>query len=148
MSSVEWYSGETPCSWKYSPSPIKNKSNKGWTKPSTAKPVKKEDIGPGKYTDGLVKAYRRTMSVSESHAFSKSKAVNAVHMRAKQLSYVPGVGAYKDVDKAFTNFAVIKKERTTVIFPYKAKGFTDDIVKRSKETPGPGSYYIGPPIKK
>ena len=33
------------------------------------------------------------------------------------------------------------------ILPYKAKGFTDDLVKRSKETPGPGAYYVGPPIK-
>ena len=84
----------------------------------------------------------------ESHTFSKSKATNAIHLRAKQLSYVPGVGAYKDADKPYTNHTVIKKERTTVIMPYKAKGFTDDIVKRSKETPGPGAYYIGPPIKK
>ena len=61
---------------------------------------------------------------------------------------MPGVGTYKDVERAYKNYAVIKKDRTPVILPYKSKGFTDDLVKRSKETPGPGAYYIGPPIKK
>ena len=105
-------------------------------------------MGPGKYNDGLSKGYKRTMSTSVCHSFSKSKEENSVHLRAKQTSYVPGVGSYKDVEKAYSNFVVIKKERTPVIFSYKAKGFTDDIVKRSKETPGPGAYYIGPPILK
>ena len=86
------------------------------------------------------------MSATVSHSFSKSKDSNSFH--SKQNSFVPGVGTYKDVERAYKNYAVIKKDRTPVILPYKSKGFTDDLVKRSKETPGPGAYYIGPPIKK
>ena len=88
------------------------------------------------------------MSTTICHSFSKSTESNSIHQRARQTSYVPGVGFYKDAEKAYKNFTVIKKERNQIILPYKAKGFTDDIVKRSKETPGPGAYYIGPPIKK
>jgi hypothetical protein len=145
---VEWYSEETPSCWKYSPAPIKNKDSKGWRKPGSAKPVQKDEVGPGKYTDGLDNAYKKTIKSSESHAFSKSKGKNdSIYQRAKITGFVPGVGAYKELDTAYNNL-VFKKPRTAVILPYKSKGFTDDIVKRSKETPGPGAYYIGPPIKK
>jgi hypothetical protein len=147
LSNAEWYSQETPCSWKYSPSPIKTNYKKGWPKPATAKPIKKDEIGPGKYADGIAKGSRRTMSASISHSFSKSSGSNSIHKRAKDTSFVPGVGTYQNVESAYSKY-MIKKSRTPVIFPYKSKGFTDDLVRRSKETPGPGSYNIGPPINK
>lgn len=148
LSSVEWYSGETPCSWKYTPSPVKGPSKKGWSKPVPSKKVPKEAIGPGKYQDGLDKAYKKTHSASVCHSFSKCKDTSgSIYEKVNQTKFVPGVGAYKDVEKAFSGYHVVKRPRATVILPYKAKGFTDDIVKRSKETPGPGAYYVGPPIK-
>jgi len=148
LSSVEFYSGETPCSWKYSPAPAKGMNKKGWSRPVTAKKTPKEAVGPGKYTDGLDKAYKKTHSSSVSHSFSKSKEKSgSIYEKVNQTKFVPGVGAYKDVEKAFSGYHVVKRSRATVILPYKAKGFTDDIVKRSKETPGPGAYYVGPPIK-
>ena len=146
MSSVQWYAEETPSCWTYSTSPAKSPEKKGWTKPKSAKSLVKEDIGPGKYTDGLSKAYIRTMSASVSHAFPKCKGSNSIHQQARLTKNVPGVGAYKDLEKGY--HMVQKKVRATVILPYRSKGFADDIIRRSKEIPGPGAYYVGPPIKK
>lgn len=146
---MEWYANETPCSWKYSPSPVKARDKKGWAKPATAKVSNKDDVGPGKYADGLDKAYKKTHSTSVSHSFTKCRdTTGSIYSKVDQTKFVPGVGAYKDVEKAFSGYHVLKRPRAAIIFPYKAKGFTDDLVKRSRETPGPGAYYVGPPQKK
>jgi hypothetical protein len=146
---VEWYANETPCSWKYTPSPAKGRDKKGWAKPASAKKSVKDNIGPGMYADGLDNAYKKTHSSSVSHSFTKGKdTTGSIYSKVDQTKFVPGVGTYQDAEKAFKEYHVVKRPRAAVILPYKAKGFTDDIVKRSKETPGPGAYYVGPPIKK
>ena len=102
---------------------------------------KKEEVGPGKYSEGIEKALSKTLNSSPKYSFPKSKTAKNT---GRLLT--PGVGTYKDSDLGFFK-NMVKKNRATVIFPYKIKGFTETVVKNAKLTPGPGAYNIGPPVK-
>ena len=149
LTTTEFYSGETPCSWNYTPKDIPDKFKKGWRKPKPlekSKP-KKENNGPGQFTDGLQKGYKLTMSSSTSHSFCKSNSPCPLYSRALATKDNPAVGSYKDLEKAYTKHQVIKRERTAIILPYKYKGFADDLIKTAKQSPGPGAYNVGRPAK-
>ena len=83
-----------------------------------------------------------------SHSFSKSRTPSPLYQQGELNKLLPGVGSYQNLEKAYTKHQIIKRERTTVILPYKSKGFADDAIKRAKEVPGPGSYNIGPPVNR
>jgi hypothetical protein len=112
-----------------------------WVKPKIKEKGKKEDVGPGKYSEGIEKAMSRTLNSSPRYSFPKSKS----DKRATRL-LTPGVGTYKAAEAGFFN-NMVKKTRAAVIFPYKVKGFTETVTKSAMLTPGPGAYNIGSPIK-
>lgn len=147
LSDNEFLALETPCSWNYTPRPITTQNSKPWRKPKSPRPSKKDSLGPGKYTDGVEHGYKLMMKSSVSHSFSKSNTPSPLHCKIEETKYFPGVGSYQNLDKAYACLNSYKRVRTAVILPYKNKGFADDDIKRSKETPGPGAYNIGPPKK-
>jgi len=104
---------------------------------------KKDEVGPGKYAEGIEKAQVLTRPVSPIHAFSKSNNASPLVKRLKQSKAVQPAGSYKNLARVYQKLNY-KRERTPIIFPYKYKGFADDEIKRAKLTPGPGAYNIGP----
>lgn len=147
LTTSECYAEETPCSWDYTPKEVLPKKwKKGWVK-AVEKPIKKSNNGPGKYTDGIEKAYKNILNSPIIHSFSRSNSPSPISKHAEITKFVPGVGSYTNLERAYTRHQVIKKERTTLILPYKIKGFADDLIKHAKEVPGPGAYEIGPPSK-
>ena len=146
VDNAEYSAEETPPSWNYSPVDVNKKKGKPWTKPKRRKKDLKDPVGPGKYADGVEKAWALTRPVSPATVFSKSKSSSPMDLKAKGGKDVPPVGSYKNLEKTYQNLN-FKKDRTPLILPYKSKGFFDDDVKRAKMTPGPGSYNVGPPGK-
>ena len=110
------------------------------------KPVK-EEIGPGKYAEGVNKALLKTMECRPKYSFPKSKTPSSMNSKNLTKNMTPGVGAYKESDKAYFKH-LTKKTRTAIILPYKLKTYTDMIVKQAAQTPGPGAYNIIPPLPK
>jgi hypothetical protein len=147
LTTVEFYSSETPSSWNYTPKPMKNKYKKGWSRPSTPEIPKKKEIGPGTYADGVSKSYKLITKSTVSHSFSRSNSPSPLYQRAYDTKEIPGVGFYQDVEKVYTNNRILKKNRTPVILPYKHKGFLDIEIQKAKGVPGVGAYHIGPPKK-
>jgi hypothetical protein len=93
------------------------------------------------YADGLQQAYKLVLPRTVIHSFSKSSTpllspVDSQRPRSTISETEPAELPRKP-----------KMERAAVILPYKHKGFADDLIKRSKEIPGPGAYNIGPPAK-
>jgi hypothetical protein len=142
---AEYSAGETPASWNYSPIDNFKKKGMAWAKPKAQK-RKKELLGPGKYADGVEKALTLTRPVSPATVFSRSYTSSPLEANAKISKAVPPVGSYKNLEKTYQKLN-FKNDRSPIILPYKSKGAFDDCVKRSKQTPGPGSYNIGPPSK-
>ena len=80
-----------------------------------------------------------------THSFSKSNSPSPLH-NSKNSNF-PTVGSYREVEKGYDKVVKFTRQRTAVILPYRNKGFLDDMMRRSKETPGPGAYNVGPPSK-
>ena len=74
--------------------------------------------------------------------FGKSKLVNTFQMHAQSKKFVPGVGAYKDSDRAYKSNIVWRKERVPFISNSKLVRFTESAGKEKQWVPGPGSYNI------
>ena len=117
-------------------------------KPKPSKAPSKQEVGPGKYHDGFSKSQKLIKKNSETWSFGKSKPVNVIGITGKITQGFPAVGAYKDIENAYTKKIVHKKDRTPNIHPYKFKRFNEEIAKSKQYIPGPGSYEIGPPSKK
>ena len=100
MTSVEYKAEETPSSWKYSPTRPDKKIVNHWKKPAS-KIEKKNELGPGKYEEGIKKAYKNIMKNSPNYSFTRSKTPSVYHVKAAKSQYIPGVGAYKGSDTAF-----------------------------------------------
>jgi hypothetical protein len=66
----------------------------------------------------------------------------------KAKKFVPGVGAYKDVDKAYKSNIIWHKDRVPFIDKGKFSRFTETASKQKQWVPGPGSYDIIPYSKK
>jgi hypothetical protein len=81
-------------------------------------------------------------------ALVKEKRISYFQKRAMSAKLVPGVGNYKDLDKAYTKHVVVEKSRTTKITQYKDTRFTEQVMKDKKWVPGPGSYDPIPFAKK
>lgn len=112
-----------------------------WITPKAKSRPEKDEIGPGKYSEGVNKALSKMISQTPKYTIPKAKTPKA------SGKSTPGVGSYKDSETGFFKH-VAKRNRAAVILPYKIKGFTDTIVKNAVKTPGPGAYNIIPPIKK
>lgn len=144
---AQYMSGLSPCSWDYDPKEVRPRSaGRGWKKPKDAKVGKKDGVGPGKYAEGVEKAQALTKPLTPGHTFSRSTNSSPVDRQVKMSKAVPPVGSYKNLAKVYQKLHY-KQERTTIILPYKHKGFADDDIKRAKLTPGPGAYHIGPRLK-
>ena len=61
---------------------------------------------------------------------------------------MPGVGAYKDVDLAYTHNIIKEKSKTVVISKTVFKRYTEEVAKTKSWVPGPGAYQTFPEIKK
>lgn len=81
-------------------------------------------------------------------AISNEKRISYFQQRAMSNKHVPGVGNYKETDRAYSNKIVIKKDRTAYIGKYKYTRFTESVSKEKQWVPGPGSYNIIPFAKK
>lgn len=110
-----------------------------WVKPKIREKELKVEVGPGKYSEGIELALSNTMKVSPKYSFPKS-----ARTLPKPKHLTPGVGSYKGAENAQIKYTKAKT-KAAVIFPYKAKGFTETVMKNSTNTPGPGAYNIGPP---
>jgi hypothetical protein len=104
-------------------------------------------MGPGKYEDGVKKGLKLVMNNSISHAFSRSNSPSVIMKRAEDTKNVPAVGSYKNLDCVYKSERIYRNDRSVIILPYKHKGFAYDEIQRSKDTPGPGAYNIGPPAR-
>jgi hypothetical protein len=80
--------------------------------------------------------------------FGRSNVPSMFHQQAQSKKYVPGVGAYKDVDRAYKNNIILPKTRVAVITKDNIQRFTDTASKEKQWVPGPGSYNIIPYSKK
>lgn len=109
-------------------------------KSKSLKTIQKEKVGPGSYHDGLMSSQRVVLTSSKSYSIPKSQTQHAIVDRANRSKYIPGVGTYKDMDKAYSNNLVWKKSRVAGIFPYKTSRFTDEVIKNKSWVPGPGTY--------
>lgn len=107
--------------------------------------VEKEIVGPG-YLKDLEASYnlKSLRKKTPDPAQSKQKRDSYFHVRAQSTRYVPGVGAYKDTDRAFHNHIVWHKDRTPHISKYNFTRFTESVAKDKQWVPGPGSYNIIP----
>lgn len=103
-------------------------------------------MGPGDY-EGVEKAINRISNNSPNYTFSRSKTPSLYGIKALKNNSVPGVGFYKESDSAYMKFS-LRKEKTPIIMPYKIRRFTETVIENSKNSPGPGSYDIIPPIAK
>lgn len=139
MTTVESYAEETPSCWTYELKEKPHSKSLRWVKPKPEKP-KKLEIGPGKYAEGLNLALSKTMNTSPKYSFPKS-----TRNKPKQRQSTPGVGSYREADKAYLKYSM-KKVKAAVIFAHKIPSFTESVIKQSAGVPGPGSYNIGPPI--
>ena len=83
------------------------------------------------------------MISSPKYTIPKSKTPTTSNAKQFSNNDTPGVGSYKESDKAYFKH-IIKKTRAALILPYKLKSFTDFIQKRASQTPGPGTYNIYP----
>lgn len=147
MTTVESYAEETPSCWKYATNEVKQNHSVRWIKPKQTPKPSKQDVGPGKYSEGVDKALRSTMETRPKYSFPKTKLPSSMTSKSLSKHATPGVGAYKESDKAYFKH-LTKKTRTALILPYKIQSFTDMIIKQSSQTPGPGAYNIIPPLKK
>ena len=149
MSTVVAYAEEAPCSWNYKPDDrlvTHQKPRWGMGKSKSARTLQRDRVGPGLYHDGVVSSQKLVLPTAQRPFMPKAQSSHAIAAAAERKKYVPGVGTYKDLEKA-SNY-VQKKNRLPGIFPYKTSRFTDDVVKSKKWVPGPGSYHIGPPVVK
>lgn len=113
------------------------------------KKIDKEKLGPGVYYNGAESALKKNSpNMNKNFVIPKSNSPNAVSLRAHLTRLIPPVGFYKNIDLAYTKNIIFKKNRSPVITPYKIKSQLDELQKISATIPGPGSYNIGPPIRK
>ena len=112
-----------------------------------SKPIKLEKgaVGPG-YLQNLEKNYesKSLRKKTPDPAISKQKRESYFHQRAQSTRHVPGVGNYKETDRAFHNHIVWHKDRTPHISKYKFTRFTESAAKDKQWVPGPGAYNVVP----
>jgi hypothetical protein len=146
LDTVESYAEETPSCWKYASIEDRKVKSLRWINPKPIKKNEKQEVGPGKYAEGVAKAMAKTMTSGPKYSFPKSKSRKNASTKGIQ-EFTPGVGSYKNADTAF--FKHLKqKTRAAVILPYKLQSFTDSVVKRASQVPGPGAYSLVPELKK
>ena len=76
--------------------------------------------------------------------FAKAKIPSVFHQKAQSTKYVPGVGTYKDSERAYTSNIILHKERVPYISKYQYTRFTEKVSKDKQWVPGPGSYEVVP----
>ena len=149
MSTVVAYAEDGPSSWQYQPDDrlLRNQQPRwGMGKSHSARMLKRDKVGPGSYHDGVLASQHLVRPTAQRPFMPKAKSSHVIVETAQRMKYVPGVGTYKDLEKATKS--VEKKPRLAGIFPYKTQRFTDQVVKSKKWVPGPGAYEIGPPRPK
>lgn len=111
--------------------------------------AKHSEVGPG-YLKDLEKNLNSKMlrKKTPDPAMVKEQRISYFHKRAMSARHVPGVGNYKELDKAYTKHVVIKRSRTTKITEYKYTRCTEQAAKDKQWVPGPGSYDPVPFRKK
>lgn len=80
------------------------------------------------------------------YTIGKGKIIRKSEEIANTYKFVPGVGHYKDTDKAYTSFVLQHKDRMPFISKSKDVRFTEDFMKSKTWVPGPGSYELSPPL--
>ncbi len=142
LTNAESYAEETPSSCQYQVREFKKIQSVKWIKPTKTKKITKDQVGPGKYAEGVQKGYNLTVLNPPRYSFAKSRTEKNIVNK----SFTPGVGSYQGVEKAFFN-SMVKKVRAAMILPYKLKGFAETVIHNNKDVPGPGTYNILPIIK-
>ena len=99
---------------------------------------------PKKRPTPLNPIYDQTMQRSRSCVISKAKRESLATEQALKKSNFPAPNAYGDTNKTF-KLAMETKPRLASIYPYKFQRFTEGVMKRAANSPGPGSYEVGPP---
>ena len=148
MTTTEYNSEQLPEPSKYKPNfkQVERRTpNWGMGKPIPAKKKSKDNIGPGSYADAYFKHEKKVVKSSPSFSVPKSRQPNSVVQATTVTKNNPGVGAYKELDRAFTSNTVWKRQRAAAITPYKFRRSTDEYTKSKDWVPGPGSYNVGPP---
>ena len=79
--------------------------------------------------------------------FGKSAPKDSFSTLARSSRYVPGVGHYKERERAYTSHTVVRKQRMAYISKYSFTRTTEDEAKKKKWVPGPGAYEILPPSR-
>jgi hypothetical protein len=70
-----------------------------------------------------------------------------IHQRHNSNKFVPGVGAYKDIDLAYNHFIIKERTSNAIISKTQFKRYPDHVASTKSWVPGPGSYEIIPIIK-
>jgi hypothetical protein len=106
-------------------------------------------VGPG-YLKNLETSFNKSSLRVKTPmpVFAKAKIPSFFHQKAQSTKFVPGVGEYKDSDRAYKNNIIIHKERVPYISKYKFTRFTESASKSKSWVPGPGSYDVVPYSKK
>ena len=79
--------------------------------------------------------------------FGKAAPKDSISTTARFSRFVPGVGHYKERERAYTSHTVVRKERMPFISKYSFTRMTEDAAKKKKWVPGPGAYEILPPAR-
>ena len=78
------------------------------------------------------------------YQFAKAKIIRKAEEIANSNKFVPGVGHYKDKEKAYTSFIIAHKERVPFISKSKDTRFTESYSLSKTWIPGPGAYELSP----
>lgn len=99
----------------------------------------KKEVGPG-YLKDLEKSFTFVRNKTPEPIFLKAKKFCTFQKIAEKMKFVPGVGAYENVEKAYKKFIVT--QNSGKVFTSKAKliRMTEQAGKEKSWIPGPGSY--------
>lgn len=100
---------------------------------------KRNEVGPG-YLKDLEKSLMAVEPKSPGPIFLKSKKVSKFQKDAEKMKFVPGVGAYENVEKAFKKFVITKKDGNVFTSRARLVRSTERAEKDKRWVPGPGSY--------
>jgi hypothetical protein len=106
--------------------------------------VKEKDlVGPGYLKDLESNFHKRSLTTATpQYVVPKAKIVRKCEEIANRNKWVPGVGQYKEKERAFTSYVLEHRDRMPFISKSKDVRFTEDFMKQKNWVPGPGSYDI------
>lgn len=96
-------------------------------------------MGPG-YLKDFEKSLKFIKNKTPEPIFLKAKKFSTFQKNAEKSKFVPGVGTYENVEKAYKKFSIL--QNTGKVFTSKARliRMTEQAGKEKSWIPGPGSY--------